>query len=169
MRSGWFLLLAAFISCTSIPDGIEAVSPFDAKRYMGKWYEVARLENRFEKNLDNTTAEYTLNADGRITVVNRGRNIITGAWEEAKGKAKFAGDENTGSLKVSFFGPFYAGYHVIALDDNYQYALVAGDKLKYLWILSRTKTIPEEIQRQYLDLAASKGFEVSELIWEGQE
>lgn len=159
------ILSGGFCSCTTIPDGAIAVKPFDKEKYLGKWYEIARLDFKYERDLNNTTAEYSLNDDGIIKVVNRGYNTKKEEWVEATGKAKFAGDENTGMLKVSFFGPFYSGYNVIALDDKYMYALVAGKSLKYLWILSRDKNIPEEIKNRYLKIAADIGYKTSDLIW----
>lgn len=154
-----------FTQCSTIPKGLVAVQPFDKKKYLGKWYEIARMDFRFERNLNNTTANYTLNPDGTIRVVNRGYNYITNEWKEAEGKAKFTGDSTIAMLKVSFFGPFYAGYNVIALDSGYQYALVAGKNLKYLWILSRQKNIPEDIKQNYLKIAGEHGFKINELIW----
>jgi len=151
--------------CTSIPKGATPVKPFDKGKYLGLWYEIARLDFRFERNLNNTTAEYSLNPDGTIKVVNRGYNYVKNKWTEAVGKAKFAGDTNVGMLKVSFFGPFYAGYNVIALDRDYKYALVAGENLKYLWILAREKSIPEDVKQNYLGIAKKIGFDISALIW----
>ena len=155
----------ALCSCSTIPKGAVAVKPFNSSRYLGKWYEIARLDFKFERNLDNTTAEYSLNEDGTIKVVNRGYDTVKNEWKQATGKAKFAGDKNTAMLKVSFFGPFYSGYNVIALDKEYKYALIAGESLKYLWILSRETTIPDDVKTRYLETAAKTGFTTSELIW----
>lgn len=147
-----------------IPKKAEAVKPFDIERYLGKWYEIARMDVRFERNLNNTTAHYSLYNDGTIKVVNRGYNYITGEWKEATGKAKPVA-ENTGRLKVSFFGPFYSGYNIIALDDEYRYSLVAGNGLQYLWILSRETSVPESVKQNYLSLAKDIGYDTSALIW----
>jgi len=144
---------------------IQAVMPFDAKRYLGKWYEIARMDFRFERNLDNTTAEYSMNPDGRIRVVNRGFNYKTGKWKQAVGKAKFAAAPDVAKLKVSFFWPFYGAYNVIALDPEYQCALVMGKNIHYLWILSRGTTIPDETRQKYLDIAKEKGCDTSALVW----
>ena len=152
-------------SCSTIPSGVVAVSSFDKEKYLGKWYEIARFDFRFERNLNNTTATYTLRDDGLIGVYNRGFNYITREWKDAEGKAKFVGDPTVAMLKVSFFGPFYAGYNVIALDDDYQYALISGSSLKYLWILAREKTIPEEIKDAYIKKAQEIGFDTNKLIW----
>lgn len=158
-------VMTGLFSCATIPKGAVAVKPFVKERYLGKWYEVARKDFRFERNLNNTTAEYSLNNDGTIKVDNKGYNTVTGEWKQAIGKAKFVGAENTAMLKVSFFGPFYSGYNVLAIDDEYRYALVAGKNLKYLWILSRETTIPVEIKEKYLKIAEEIGFDTTDLIW----
>lgn len=126
---------------------------------------MARLDFKYEKDLSNATATYTLNENGTIKVDNRGYNTKTGKWVQAIGKAKFVGADNTAMLKVSFFGPFYAGYNVIALDNDYRYALIAGENLTYLWILSRDTGIPEEIKTKYLKIAQQIGYKTSDLIW----
>ena len=133
------IIMIGFSSCASIPEGAVAVKPFDKGKYLGKWYEIARLDFKYERNMDNTTAEYSLNDNGTIKVDNRGYNYKKGKWQQAIGKAKFVGDENVAMLEVSFFGPFYSGYNVIAIDKDYKYALIAGASLKYLWILSRDR------------------------------
>lgn len=153
------------LSCKTIPDNVLAVQPFDKSRYLGRWYEIARFDFKFEKNLNNTTANYSLNSDGSIKVVNRGYNTVSNKWKEAIGKAKFVDQDTIAMLKVSFFRPFYAGYNVIAIDSEYRYSLVCGNSLKYLWILSREKTIPEDIKTKYLNIAKSLGFETEKLLW----
>lgn len=152
-------------SCSSIADGATAVTNFNKEKYLGKWYEIARLDFKYERNLNNTTAQYSLRDDGKIRVVNRGYNTKKEKWEDAQAKAKFVGAEDVAMLKVSFFGPFYSGYNVIAIDSDYQYALVAGKNHKYLWILSREKTIPEDIKTQYLKIAEEAGFHTGDLLW----
>lgn len=159
------LLMVAVVSCSSIPKGVSAVQPFDKEKYLGKWYEIARFDFAFERNLNNTTAEYSLNPNGTIAVLNRGYHVKKQAWKQAEGKAKFAGAENVGSLKVSFFGPFFAGYNVLAIDPQYEYALVAGKNRDYLWILSRETTIPDAVKKEYLQTAEKNGFDTSKLIW----
>lgn len=158
-------IMLGLFSCSTIPEGITAVTPFDKSKYLGKWYEIARIDFKYEKDLNNTTAEYSLNPDGTIKVLNKGYNTVKKEWSEAVGKAKFVGDDNIAMLKVSFFGPFYAGYNVIALDDDYQFALVAGANFKYLWILSRETTIPEGIKDLFLKIAEESGFDTSQLLW----
>lgn len=165
------LMLFMFFAgaCAQIPKGAEAVKPFDADRYLGKWYEIARFDFRFERNLDHTTATYSLNDDGTLKVDNQGYNYVKKKNSQAIGKAKFRGDKTEAALKVSFFGPFYAAYNVIALDSEYKYALIVGKNLKYLWILSREKTIPDEIKQAYLKQARDLGFDVDKLIWVNQD
>lgn len=157
--------MIGFSSCASIPEGAVAVTPFDKAKYLGKWYEIARLDFKYERNMDNTTAEYSLNDNGTIKVDNRGYNYKKGKWQQAIGKAKFVGDENLAMLKVSFFGPFYSGYNVIAIDKNYKYALIAGASLKYLWILSRETSIPNDIKESYLKISQGIGYNTDNLLW----
>lgn len=165
--SSALLIGSAFLlqSCKTIPKGVTAVSPFSAERYLGKWYEIARLDFRFEKNMNNTTANYSFNPDNSIKVDNRGYNYKKQKWEQAIGKAKFVKNSNTGMLKVSFFGPFYSGYNVIELDKDYKYALIIGKSTDYMWLLSREKTMPKEIMEKYLKTAKNAGVNVEKLVW----
>ncbi len=171
MKTKHFISLAiasmvfAFNSCGTIPEKAVAVKPFDKDKYLGKWYEIARFDFKFERNLNNTTAQYSLKENGDIRVENRGYNYKKKKWEQAVGMAKFVDDPNEAKLKVSFFGPFYSGYNVIAIDPDYRYALVAGKNTDYLWILSRTKTVPEQIKTDYLKLAQSIGYDIGRLVW----
>ena len=148
-----------------IPKGAAAVKNFDAKKYLGRWYEIARFDYRFEKNMDNVTAEYSENSDGSIRVNNKGYNYLKKEWKESIGEARFVKDKAEARLKVSFFKPIWAGYNVIDIDEDYQYALVAGSSLKYLWILSRTTTIPESIRQRFIEKAKRIGYTTDELIW----
>lgn len=152
-------------SCVSIPKGATAVKPFDKSKYLGKWYEIARFDYRFEKNMNSVTATYSLRKDGAIKVDNRGYDYKKDKWKESTGKAKFVNQPDEARLKVSFFGPFYAGYNVIAIDNDYKYALVAGRNLDYLWILSREKTIPDSIKDKYVQKGTELGYKVENLIW----
>jgi len=158
-------LFLVFKNKKMIPDKAHAIENFNVNRYLGTWYEIARFDFYFEKDLDNTTAQYNLDSHGNVKVVNSGYNVKDKQWKQAIGKAKFRNSETTGALKVSFFGPFYSGYNIIALDPSYKYALIAGKNLDYLWILSREKTIPEEIKNNYLKLAKEIGYDVSRFIW----
>lgn len=157
--------LTLFQSCRTMPDRASVVTSFDLTRYVGKWYEVARIDNRFEKNLSDVTATYSLRTDGLIKVDNRGFDAVKQKWKQSVGKAKLAGKSSEGKLKVSFFGPFYSPYNVIAIDERYQYALVGGKDLDYLWLLSRDKAMPERIVEQYLAKAREIGYDTGRLIW----
>lgn len=168
----WPVLTGVAIALTLVacksptpPKGVEPISDFDASRYLGKWYEVARLENRFERGLEQVTATYGQRSDGGISVVNHGYDPQKQKWNESEGKAYFTGAPDTAALKVSFFGPFYGGYNVIALDSQYQYALVSGPDRGYLWILSRTPTIPDSVKQEYVSIARKLGFPVDKLVW----
>lgn len=153
------------IGCTSVPDGLSPVGGFEPERYLGKWYEIARLDHSFERNLTNVSATYTRIENGDIRVYNRGFNTANQEWKEIEGKARFLGDETTGSLKVSFFGPFYGGYHIIELDrEGYSYAMVTGPTRSYLWILSRTKMFDATLYSKLVSKADQWGFDTSELI-----
>jgi apolipoprotein D and lipocalin family protein len=161
--------MTLFSSCASVPQSGKPIHNFEVDRYLGTWYEIARFDLSFERNLDNTAAQYSFDKKGNIMVVNSGHNVKTGQWKSAKGTAKFRGDKNRAALKVSFFGPFYADYNVIALDEKYQYALVAGSSTDYLWILAREKTIPSEVKQDFLTKATEAGFNTSQLIWVTQD
>ena len=164
------IIVVGYESCSvSIPKGANAVKPFQKVKYLGKWYEIARMDFKFEKNLNNVTATYSQKDEGTIRVDNRGFNYVKSEWKQSIGKAKFVKGDDEARLKVSFFGPFYAGYNVIEIDADYKYALVAGNNLNYLWILSRTKTIPETIKTKYIEKAKALGFRTEELIWTAQD
>ncbi len=158
------LLLAKAMS-VDLPKGAEPVEDFKAEKYLGKWFEIARFDYRFEKNLINVTAEYSLNKKGNIAVKNRGFDVVKNEWKEALGEAKFVKSPTEARLKVSFFKPIWSGYNVIDIDEDYKHALVVGDSLDYIWILSRDKKLPEHIRKRFLKKAENLGYEISELIW----
>lgn len=161
-----FLVTSIILGCTGVPKGLEPVSGFDGQRYLGRWYEIARLDHSFERNLSNVSAMYSAKENGEISVLNRGYNEKSGNWKQIEGKARFINNESVGSLKVSFFGPFYGGYHVIELDRlNYSYAMVSGPSFSYLWILSRTTELDEAIYSRLVNTAAELGFDTAKLIW----
>lgn len=164
LLAGTVLLLAGCAS-TRPPPGVTAVTPFDMQRYQGRWYELARLDHAFERGMTNVSATYTLQADGSVRVVNRGYMPATVQWREAVGRALFTGAPTTGSLKVSFFGPFYGGYHVAALDPDYRWALVVGPDTGYAWILARDKHIAPAQQNAIVAQARALGVDTAALIW----
>ena len=159
-------ILSILAGCTSIPEGLQPVSGFEVDRYLGKWYEIARLDHSFERNLSHVTAEYSLRDGGGIDVLNKGYDKRKGEWREIKGVARFVGEKNVGSLKVLFFGPFWGGYHVIALDkENYFYSMVTGPSRSYLWILSRNKILDPNIVAELVARAKQWGFDTDKLIY----
>lgn len=165
-----FAFLLLFLSaCADIPAGIQAVDGFQLQRYLGKWYEIARLDHSFEKGLSAVTAEYSLREDGGVTVLNSGYDSEKQQRVSAEGKAYFVGSSSQGRLKVSFFGPFYAGYNIIALDKkHYRYAMIAGPSLDYLWILSRTPKLEKAVLEKLLQQAEQMGFATEQLIYVSQ-
>ena len=167
MRKLLMLLWLGLTGCVAVPEGLSVVQNFDASRYTGKWYEIVRLDHSFERGLSQVSATYSANPDGTIKVVNRGYNAAKAKWQEAEGLAKFVEGKNIGALKVSFFGPFYGGYNIIELDPDYQWSLIAGPDRSYLWLLSRTPTLPAATREQLIARAKELGFAV-EKLQEGQ-
>ena len=160
------LLLLLLTSCTSLPEDIKPITGFELDRYLGKWYEIARLDHSFERGLSKVTADYSMREDGGVRVINRGYNAEKNKWNEAEGKAYFVSTPDIGKLKVSFFGPFYGGYNILALDkENYQYSLVAGPGLNYLWILARAPDLEQSIIIELVKKAQSLGFPVKDLMY----
>lgn len=158
-------MFCSLFGCTGIPEGVRAVKDLDVDRYLGTWYEIARLDHRFERGLSNISATYSLRQDGGLDVVNRGYDAGRQAWKEARGRAYFVADPSVGMLKVTFFWPFYGGYNVIELDNaGYRYALVSGPTREYLWILAREKSLEENIFNQLVSRAGELGFAVDQLI-----
>jgi len=164
MRFYWLLLLL-LAGCTSVPEKVTPVSPFELERYLGTWHEIARLDHSFERGLTQVTAEYRLRDDGGISVLNRGYDAKKERWKTATGKAYFVGDSNTGRLKVSFFGPFYGGYNIAKLDPDYQIALVVGPNLDYAWLLARKTQLSAAKCAPYLAEAERIGIALAQLIW----
>ena len=158
--------LVVLAGCVGVPEGITPVSGFDESRYLGTWYEVARLDHSFERGMNDVTATYALREDGGIDVRNRGYREDEGEWDEASGRAYFVEDRQTGYLKVSFFGPFYGAYVVFGLDkEDYGHAFVAGPNRDYLWLLARTPEVDEAVMAQFLDRAGELGFDTDALIF----
>lgn len=158
------LALVSAGCAVSVPAQVRPVTGFDVHRYAGTWYEIARIDHRFEKGLINTSAEYALNADGTMKVVNKGYHPEKQTWKMAEGKAQFLGDPSVAALKVSFFGPFYGGYNVVSLDPEYQTALVIGQNMNYFWLLSRSKTLSKEQLQQQLQRAQAMGVDLNKVL-----
>ena len=147
------------------PEGLRVVTGFDLGRYAGHWHEVARIDHPMERGLIHTSATYSPNADGSVKVVNRGYDPLRREWKEAEGTARFVGEPTRAALKVSFFGPFYAGYNVVALDEDYQWAMVVGSSRDAVWILSRTPTLPWHVREHLLERARAMGLDTRRLLW----
>ena len=161
------MIIAVFVTgCTGKPDGMVAVKEFELDRYLGKWYEIARLDHSFERGLDNISAEYSLLDDGGVKVINSGFSKEDNEWQQAEGKAYFVDDTDYGHLKVSFFGPFYGSYVIFELDqENYQYAFVSGPNTSYLWLLARTQKLDQKIIDRFKKRSQEFGFDTSKLIY----
>lgn len=167
MRSLFCLLTALLLTaCTGIADGIRPVTGFQLDRYLGTWYEIARLDHSFERGLERVSATYSRRDDGGVKVLNRGLQS-DGSWREAEGKAYFVDKPDEARLKVSFFGPFYGSYNVLATD--YDLSLVSSYNLQYLWILSRTPHPPKEKVQALVERARGLGFATDQLIWVSQD
>jgi apolipoprotein D and lipocalin family protein len=159
------LLPLVLTACVGMPEGVKPVTSFELDRYLGKWYEIARLDHSFERGLEQVTAEYSMRDDGGVRVLNRGYSTKKGKWDESEGKAYFVEDQDQGYLKVSFFGPFYGSYIVFELDQvDYSYAFISGPDTSYLWLLSREPTVDEETMALFEKRATELGFDLDELI-----
>ena len=164
-----FVVVALWLGgCTGLPDQVEPVGGFDSGRYLGTWYEIARLDHSFERGLSRVTAEYSLREDGSIRVLNRGYDAEEQGWKTAEGRAKFVGPRTQGHLKVSFFGPFYASYVIFELDPAYSTAYIAGYNHDYLWLLSRNPQLSDAAKTRFVEVVERKGFSVDDLIWVDQ-
>lgn len=162
-----FFLLGCILltACVGDADKYPTVTGFEVGRYLGTWYEIARFDHSFERDLDKVSADYSLREDGGLKVVNRGFDTKKQKWHEAIGKAYFVQTPDIARLKVSFFGPFYGAYNVIELDKkDYSYVLITGGK-DYLWILSRSPQLSPDIQAQLIAKAQSLGFDTSKLLY----
>lgn len=164
---GACLLAAAVLlfGCTGVPDGIVPVRGFQLDRYLGTWYEIARIDHGFEHGLTDITATYRRRTDGGIEVLNRGFDPRTQSWREAKGRAYFLGSSDVASIKVSFFGPFYGGYHVFALDPDYRWVMISGPTRDYFWILARQPALDPATLATLLQRARDAGFDTRSLVY----
>ena len=161
------LTLSLLSACASLPEpGIKPINGFDLSRYLGKWHEIARLDHSFERGLIEVSAEYSLREDGGVKVINSGWDVDSQQRDVAEGKAYFVEANDIGRLKVSFFGPFYGAYNIIALDKaNYSYVMIASNTRDYLWILSRTANMDVQVLNQLVEQAKALGFPTQDLIY----
>ena len=141
---------------------LEVVPHVDLQKYLGKWYEIARLPARFEEGCSAVTATYSLQEDGGVSVLNECRR--NGKVKRAKGRAKVIDKETGAKLKVTFFWPFYGDYWIISLGSNYEYSVVGTPNRRYLWILSRTPKMDDKLFSQLIEFVKSKAFDVTNLI-----
>lgn len=171
MKKKWLALLLLLTGCAvAPPEGVTPVTGFELNRYLGQWYEIARLDHSFERGLSHVSATYSLRDDGGVRVLNRGYDDPAGRWKEAEGRAYFIGEPTVGSLKVSFFGPFYGGYHLIALDrEHYSWVMISGPSRDYLWILARDRQLPPAVWEALLKQAKALGFATEQLITVNQD
>jgi apolipoprotein D and lipocalin family protein len=169
MRVLSLLLSLLLAGCTGLPNGVTPVHSFEIERYLGTWYEVARLDHSFERGLEQVSATYSLREDGGIRVLNRGFNPLNQQWKEAEGKAYPLADPARGHLKVSFFGPFYGSYAIFELDPDYHYAFVSGYNTDYLWLLSRTPEVSPQVLERFVQRSRELGFASDELIYVRQQ
>lgn len=165
----YIISLLVLSSCLGYPKTVEPVKDFELDSYLGTWYEVARLDHSFERGLEQVSATYSMRSDGGVKVLNKGFDTEKGEWSDAEGKAFFVREKDEAYLKVSFFGPFYGSYVVFELDKkNYQYAFISGDSEKYLWFLSRTPVVSDELKNHFIEKAKSLGFPTDQLIFVNQ-
>ncbi len=164
MKKLLFVLLFLLAGCTGIPEGVTVVDNFALDRFLGTWYEIVRIDNSFEKELEPVSATYKLAQDGSVRVINKGYDTTKHKWSTIEGKAAFIGESSKGALKVSFFGPFYASYNVIALDKaNYRWAMVCGRSKSFFWILSRDQQMEPALLKELIAQAKSLGFDTAKL------
>ena len=159
------LLTLLLAGCIDAPEGVQPVNGFELNRYLGVWYEIARLDHSFERGLEQVTANYSVHEDGGVRVINRGWSAADGEWNEAEGRAYFVTGEDVGHLKVSFFGPFFGAYVIFELDDDYQYAFVSGPDHDYLWLLSRTPMVSPALLDHFVRRSGELGFDTSSLVF----
>lgn len=160
------IAILGLTGCLGMPEKVSPIKSFELSRYLGKWYEIARLDHSFERGLEKISAEYSIAGDGGVSVVNRGYSSEDAEWKEAIGKAYFVNNENEGYLKVSFFGPFYGSYVIFEIDQaNYEYAFISGPDTSYLWLLARKPDVPQEVIEKFKKRSKELGFNTDELIF----
>lgn len=153
-----------------IPDGVTAVTPFDLKRIQGDWYEIARLDHGFEKGLSHVRNHYEIGTDGEFKLENQAFDLRHGTWQNTTGKGALIGDPAVGRLKISYFGPFYGSFNIIALDEkDYKWMMATGPSTHYLWILARDKALDDAVMQNLIRKAVGLGFKLEKLIYVDQK
>ncbi len=171
IKSAWGLIIACLLTgCVGVPKGVKPVQGFELDCYLGRWYEIARLDHSFERGLSHVTADYTMRKDGGVRVLNCGYSEKKKEWKTAEGKAYFVKGTDQGYLKVSFFGPFYGSYVIFELDHkNHQYAVISGPNKSYLWMLARRPELEPELKQKLISRATALGFDATKLIFPKQQ
>ena len=160
------IAIMGLTACLGMPEKVTPIKSFELSRYLGKWYEIARLDHSFERGLEKVSAEYSLMDDGGVSVLNRGYSLEDAKWKEANGKAYFVNDSDEGYLKVSFFGPFYGSYVIFEIErENYEYAFVSGPNKSYLWLLARTPDLTKNKIEKFIKRSEELGFNTDDLIF----
>ncbi|MFA7172221.1 MAG: lipocalin family protein [Kiritimatiellia bacterium] len=158
-------VLLLLSGCLGIPKGVQPVQDFAVAGYLGTWYEIVRLDHRFERGLSRVSAQYSLREDGTLRVVNRGYLGEKGIWKSIEGRGRFVSSRDTGYLKVSFFGPFYSSYVIFELEPMYQYAFVTSATKDYLWLLARTPSVEQAVIDKFVARSKELGFATEDLIF----
>jgi apolipoprotein D and lipocalin family protein len=169
MKYLWVLSIVWLSGCATVPDGLEPVTGFEVERFMGKWYEIERLESNNELGLTNVSADYRLLSDGKIEIIHRGYKPRQKSWSMVTGLAWFAGNKDVGSLKLSFGSPFNGAYNILVLDTQYRYAMVADNDRDDLWILSREPQLDKAIMDSLVAKAKAWGFPTNNLVYVEQK
>ena len=159
------ILISTLGGCLGYPKSITPVSNFDQTRYLGRWYEIARLDHSFERGLQGVTADYSVRDDGGIRVINRGFSTEENQWQQAEGRAYFVRDESQAYLKVSFFGPFFGSYVVFDLGESYNHSFIVGASNSYLWLLAREPVVSDELKQKFVAAAKKLAVEADQILW----
>ena len=162
---GVIFIIFLVIKSSGIPGNINTVSSFNIWKFLGKWYEIARMEQFYEKNLSNTSIECLINENGTILIYNSGYNNISKKWVKAVGKVRLKSIQTEASFEICYYNIFNSRYSIIGIDEDYQYALIMGSDIKKAWIISRSISLPENIKSDFLELANSFGIDISSFIW----
>ena len=158
------LISVIFVSsCVEVPEGITPVSGFKLDKYMGKWYEIARLDHRYERHFNRVSVEYSLNNNGDVLIKKKGYMPMHTEWREKEGKATLAGDTDQGFLKVSYIFALWEPYVIFKLDPDYEWAYVCGKDRTSLWLLARTPEVNSEIREDFIEEASRLNFDTSQL------